>query len=159
MPKTKYPLEALRDVREARVDEATSALAKAVRAREDAATELARTEAARIEQRRIADEKRASERSALESGALKVADLAREDAWEHGVKAEADALAKRAAQAKSREETARDEERSAREALAAKKAEVDVVEKDKARFVGRQNERELAHEEQEANEAWRPKRA
>jgi hypothetical protein len=159
MRKAKYPLESLQQVRDAKVDDATSALGKAVSERESAERERARAEALRLEQERRAEEQRSSERLALEGGQLTVADLARRDAWEFGVGEEASRLARAEGAAKSVEEEARGTEQKARDALASKKADADVVAKDKARFVDQQNKRALAHEEETAEEAWRPKRA
>jgi YscO-like protein len=159
MRKGKYPLESLLGVREAQVDDATSSLGNAVRAREEAERERARAEAARVEHERLAEEKRTSERQALQEGQLTVADLARNDAWEFGVHAQASQLAQQAAVATKKVDDARTGEDRARDALAAKKADADVVDKDKARFVERQNKRALAVEEELAEEAWRPKRA
>jgi len=159
MRKAKYPLESLQKVRDAKVDEATSALGKAVSERESAERERARAEAIRLEQQRRAEVLRTGERLALQEGQLTVADLARHDAWEFGVGAEASRLARAEEAAKSRQDEALGTEQKAREALASKKADADVVAKDKARFVDQQNKRALAHEEETAEEAWRPKRA
>lgn len=158
MRKAKYPLESLQRVRDAKVEDATSELGKAVSARETAERERARAEAVKEEHRRAAEEKRASERKALEEGQLRVADLARRDAWEFGVNAEAARLAQVEGAAKAKESDARDAEQTARESLALKKADADVVAKDKARFVEQRQKRALASEEEAAEEAWRPKR-
>ncbi len=159
MRKAKYPLETLRQVRLTKVDDATAALGQAVSALQAAERERARAEAQRILQQRAAEEKRESERRALHQGQLTVADLARKDAWEFGVGSEAARLAEAEGQSKSKEDDARTAESLARDALAAKKADADVVAKDKARFVDQQQKRTLAHEEEMAEEAWRPKRA
>ncbi len=159
MRKAKYPLESLREVREAKVDDATAALGTAVTAREAAELERAGAAALRVEQQIAAEEQRVRERRALDEGQLTVLDLARKEAWEFGVSGQAAKLVLAEEQAKSRQDEARLAEVYARDALAAKKADADVVAKDKARFVEQQQKRALSHEEEMAEEAWRPKRA
>ncbi len=159
MRKAKYPLESLRGVRAARVDDATASLAKAVVTREEAELAKAIAEAARQEHERLAAEKRASELCALEKGELTAADLARKDAWEYAVKADAARLSGEITRAQSEEDDARTTEEQARRELGLKKADADVVDKDKARFVENQNKQALATEEESAAEAWRPRRA
>ncbi len=159
MPSSKYPLDALVRLREGAADSATRELAEAVRARE--ASEARRAHAARETAHHTAraDDVRADESSRLTRGELTVADLARADAWEGRIRAEAEALRAREDAARSAEDEARLVEGDARGALASRKADHDVVVKDKARFVDIARRAQEARDEEGAAEAWRPKRA
>ncbi len=159
MPRNpKYPLEPLREHRDRHVDAATVQLGDAVRARE-AADEARR----RAEDERRAAEARAArlreeEAARLASGELCVADLARAEAWEHAAGAELDALGHAVARATNTLAAAHDAEAQARAALAQKKADLDVVVKDQARFdAGARKVREAA-EEEAAEEAFAARR-
>src|ERR1700685_3287970 len=84
----KYPLESLQQLRSQRVDQATEALARAVKERESAHDGVVRAEEAKKAHERAAAIKRASEERSLEEGALTAADLARRSAWEFQVRAD-----------------------------------------------------------------------
>src|SRR4051812_13466825 len=136
MPRNpKYPLEPLREHRDRNVDAATAQLANAVRARE--AAEEAKRSAE--EERQQADARAAAVRQdeavLLAGGELRVADLARAQAWEHAATVELADLGRVVARASADASAACDAEGDARAELARKKADLDVVTKDKARFV------------------------
>jgi len=157
MAARKYPLDPLAKLREQHVDEATRELAEAVRAREAAEqrTRLAERERATAEER--ARFVREAERAKLEGGELKVADLQRADAWSVAVDEEQKQLAERVARASSVESDARTGEAQQRATVATRKADAQVVEKDRAKWTEKAQKDAQAREEEEAQEAWRPK--
>jgi hypothetical protein len=148
MPRNpKYPLQPLREHRDRLVDAATLQLGDAVRAREAAAETKRRAEQERLEAEARAAAVRHDEAERLANGALRVADLARAQAWEHAASAEAAELGGAVARAGAHLATARDAELQARAELAQKKADLDVVAKDEARFdAGARRERDVAEE-------------
>lgn len=154
MRRPKYPLTSLVDLRARQVDEATRALAESTRAREDA-------ERARQVQERVAAEHAAStervkeaERAALARGELRVSNLLAQQAWSMRAQAEQAELDARTARAKVAEATRRREEAVARDATARRKADADVVQKDRARFEQGLAKRVEAAEEEDALDAW-----
>ena len=149
MPRNpKYPLEPLREHRDRHVDAATVQLGDAVRAREAADEARRRAEDERREAAARAAGVRDSEAERLVNGELRVADLARAQAWEHAASAEMDALGRAIARADGTLAAAHESEQEARAALAQKKADLDVVEKDRARFdAGTRKAREAGEEE------------
>ena len=157
MAARKYPLDPLAKLREQHVDEATRELAEAVRAREAAEqrTRLAEREKATAEER--ARLVREAERAKLEGGELKVADLQRADAWSVAVDEEQKQLAERVARASAVESDARTGEAQQRATVATRKADAQVVEKDRAKWTEKVHKDAQAREEEEAQEAWRPK--
>ena len=157
MKRPTYPLEPLGKVREARVDGATSELAAAVGAREDAESRRAAAETARARAKDEALAMQAEEREALERGELTVADLMRENAWEVRVRAEDATHAEKVARAAEGEAAAVDDESRARESLSEKKADAKVVENDRERWSVQQKKRADAKEEEDAAEGWRKK--
>ncbi len=157
MAARKYPLDPLAKLREQHVDEATRELAEAVRAREAAEqrTRLAERDKATAEER--ARLVREAERAKLEGGELKVADLQRADAWGVAVEEEQKQLAERVARASAVESEARTGEAQQRATVATRKADAQVVEKDRAKWTEKVHKDAQAREEEEAQEAWRPK--
>jgi hypothetical protein len=153
----RYPLEPLGKVREAHVDGATTELAAAVDAREDAEARRVAAETSRADARKEALATQAKEREALERGELTVADLMRENAWELRVRAEDAALAEKVARAAEGEAAAIDDETRARQLLAEKKADAKVVENDRDRWSVQEKKRADAKEEEDAAEGWRKK--
>jgi hypothetical protein len=138
MPRNpKYPLEPLREHRDRHVDAATTQLASAVETRE-AAEEAQRSAE---DERREADARaavvRRDEAALLASGELRVADLARAQAWEHAATTEIAALEQAVARATADVRAATNAEGEARAELARKMADLDMVTKDKARFLDR----------------------
>jgi hypothetical protein len=155
MPRNpKYPLEPLREHRDRDVDAATVQLGDAVRAREAADDARRRAEEERREAAHRAEGVRSDEAERLVNGELRVADLARAQGWEHGANAEMDDLGRAIERADGRRAAAHE----ARAALAQKKADLDVVAKDEARFdAGVRKAREGA-EEEAAEEAFAARR-
>lgn len=149
MPRNpKYPLEPLREHRDRHVDAATVQLGDAVRAREAADEAKRRAEEDRAEAEARAAGVRDDEAERLAKGELRVADLARAQAWEHAASAEIDDLGRAIVRADGKLAAAHDAELDARAVLAQKKADLDVVVKDQARFdAGVRNAREAADEE------------
>jgi hypothetical protein len=154
----KYPLDPLIKLRELQVDEATRDLAKAVDARQKAENAKRAAEAARETAEERAARARDAEREALERGELSAADLMRAQAWEIGVAEERKRLAQQVATAEQGEKKARDQEDGARGTLATREADAEVVEKDKDRFVAKLRAKDLAKEEEAAEEAHGAKR-
>lgn len=158
MAAKKYPLDPLAKLREQHVDAAMRELAEAVRERE-AAERKAR--AAEEEQERAAAralEMREAERAKLERGELKVADLMRADAWGVAVAEEKRRLEAHVERATVAESEARAGEAEQRTVVAARKADAEVIEKDRAKWTEQARKDALLREEEEAGEAWRPKR-
>ncbi len=145
-------------LRERQVDEATRDLAKAVDARQSAERKRAAAEAEKVRAEDRAKATRDEEREALERGELSVADLMRAQAWELGVADEQKKLGQQVSVAAQGEQNARTEEDGARTALASREADAQVVEKDKERFVTRERQREIAKEEEAAQEAHAARR-
>lgn len=159
MPRNpKYPLEPLREHRDRKVDAATSQLGDAVRAREAAADARKRAEHNRLGAEARAAVIRQDEADRLANGELRAADLARAQAWEHAASAEAAELARAVGHADDRLSAAHQGEVAARTDLAQKKADLDVVAKDEARFdAGIRRARDAA-EEEAADEAFAARR-
>ncbi|MDB4936255.1 MAG: hypothetical protein JWP87_3227 [Labilithrix sp.] len=149
MPRNpKYPLEALREHRDRKVDAATAELGDAVRTRESADDAKRRAEQERADSEARAAAVRQDEAQRLATGRVQVADLARAHAWEHAADAELTELARAVGRAGDQLEAAREAEVSARAALAREKADLDVVAKDRARFdAGVRQAREASEEE------------
>jgi hypothetical protein len=153
----KYPLEPLAGLREHQADEAVRGLASAVRAREEATRARVAAQARRDEHLQDAARVCAAEGEALTRGELTAADLARADAWAVRVAADRAALEAGIRQAHAAETASRDEERAAQAAAAARRADAEVVEKDRARWNAALRRSVEAREEEASFEAWRPK--
>jgi hypothetical protein len=154
----KYPLDPLLELRERQVDDAARDLAKAVDARQKAENAKRAAETARETAEERAARAREEERQALERGELRAGDLMRAQAWEVGVAKEHDQLSKQVAAATQGEANARAEENGKRGDLASRQADAEVVEKDKERFVAGEQKKQLAKEEEAAEEAHGAKR-
>jgi hypothetical protein len=153
----KYPIEPLSRVRLKKVDDATRTLADAIHTRLDAAVKAEQATAARREHEAKAEVLRAAERGALEQGALTASDLARADAWAARAAAEQAALVRGEADARATETKAKGEESTARDGVAARKADVNVIDKHHERWRDALAKARDAKEEEENGEAWRPK--
>lgn len=159
MPRNpKYPLEPLREHRDRKVEEATTQLGDAVRAREAAADAARRAEHERVEAELRANAVREDEAARLGRGELRVADLARAQAWEHAVSVEASELARAVERARTRASSAQEAEVQARADLATKKSDLDVVVKDEARFDAGVRRAREASEAEAAEEAFAGRR-
>jgi hypothetical protein len=153
----KYPLEPLARLRAQKVDEAARVLAGAVTTRETAERVRLGAEQRRASQEEEAKGVRDVEAEELLRGDLRVADLARAGAWEVRVASEQEKLALALTRAREEEGKAREGEKEARESVAAKRADAEVVEKDAARWREGVRKRAETKEEDAASEAWRRK--
>ena len=156
-PRAEYPLDPLLRVREARVDDATRAVAEAVHEVDATRDARAAAEAARLRAGEAAQAIRASERDVLEEGGLTAADLARADAWEAKIRDDDRRLFDAAARAAEAESRAVLDEARARAELAKYKVDADVVSKDRDAWTNEVRRRVEAKEEEDAEEAWRRK--
>lgn len=160
MPRNpKYPLEPLREHRDRKVELATAQLGEAVRSREAADDAKRRAEQERVEAAARAAAVRDDEAARLANGELRVADLARAQAWEHATSAEMANLEHAVDRADTEVGAARDREAGARTELAQKKADLDVVAKDRARFDAGVRRAQDANEEESAEEAFAARRS
>ena len=157
MPRPKYPLEPLLEDRKRKVDDQAAELADAIRQREAAEAAKARAEQAKWDAEAAGAAVRAQEAEALARGELRAVDLARAQAWEVAERTRLEGLERAKATAVAKADGARADEGDARATLAQKKADRDVVVKDKGRFDARLAHRVQAAEEEAAEEAWRPK--
>jgi hypothetical protein len=151
----KYPLEPLAELRDKRVDLALDDLAAATRGRDAAERERLASEQGCRAHAAAAERLRDAEESALARGELRVADLANAGAWEIRVASEHQALASEVDRARVAEAGARVGEERAQGEVASRKADAQVVAKDRARWRSRQAGREEAKEEEASTEAWR----
>lgn len=156
MRRPRYPLEPLVELRDHQVDRAAAGLAGAIANREDAEQGRRAADAARAAHEAAAHQVRVAESEALDRGELRAADLAGADAWEARVTHESAAMASAVERARTAEDRAREGERAARGDLAARRADADVVAKDRARWADEQRLRADAKEEEAASEIWRP---
>ena len=154
MPRNpKYPLEPLREHRDRKVEHATAELGAAVRESEAADDAKRRAQQERVDAAARATTLRADEARRLANGELRVADLARGEAWEHRASAEMADLDRALVRADGKLGAARELEVGARAELAQKKADLDVVAKDEARFHAGVRRAREASEEEAADEA------
>lgn len=154
MPRNKYPLTALREHRDRKVETATAELGDAVRAREAAEDAKRAAERERLEAEERAERVRHAEADKLARGELRAADLARASAWEVSAKQEMNQLTRAVDAAETRAGDMRTAEGAARTNLAAKKADVDVVAKDQSRFDAGVKKAQNAAEEEAAEEVY-----
>ncbi len=150
----KYPLTPLREHRDRNVDASTAALGNAVRAREGADHAKREAERERSEAQSRAAAVRSEEAERLARGELRAADLAHGGAWEQGAQAEITGLGHAVDRADGRLAAACDVEGAARAALAQKKADLEVVLKDEARFDDKARRARDMAEEEAADEAF-----
>lgn len=159
MPRNpKYPLEPLREHRDRKVEHATAQLGEAVRAREAADDAAKRAERERVEAVARAASVREDEAHRLANGELRVADLARAQAWEYAANAELADCDRAVDRAAGELGAARELEAGARTELAQKKADLDVVAKDEARFDAGVRRARDASEEEAADEVFAARR-
>jgi hypothetical protein len=154
----KYPLEPLAEMRQQKVEEATAALAGAVRKREAAARALRGAEVRRETAARAASRVRTAELEALTRGELRARDLARAHVWAARTAAEGEALAGVVRRAEAAEVAARDHERDAQGGLATRRAEALLALGHRDRWNEQHRRAVEAREEEASSEAWRPRR-
>jgi hypothetical protein len=152
----KYPLEPLAELRDKKVDEAALDLAVATRARAAAQRKKLASEQKCEAHGAAAAHVRGAESLALARGELRVADLAHAEAWEARIAAERDALVSDVDRACAEEAGARVREKRALDDVASRKAEAQLVTKDRARWQEVLRKRADAKDEEASSEAWRP---
>ena len=158
MSNPKYPRASVLTHRERLTDDAKSELARTVTEREQRERDKARAEAV--------ETKAASDRAAVHSdenarlmrGELTVSDLARLRAWDTRAETEAKDLAQKVAAAATILDDGRAKERDALASLANRMADVNVLEKDRDRFLTSERTKAEAREEEANAEAYRPRK-
>jgi hypothetical protein len=158
MRRQRYPLEPLGTLRDAAVDAAVRGLAGAVRARavaEDARRAMQERQDAHD---REAARVRSVEAEALARGELRAGDLASAGAWELRVAVDGSTLAADVERARKAEAAAQAAQDTAKGTVAARQADARVVEKDEERWEQARRAKGEAREEEEAAEAYRPRR-
>jgi hypothetical protein len=158
MRRLPYALEPLADLRRSKADQAATELAKAVASKDASERERKAAEQRRQGHDAQAARTRDAEREALEQGQLRAADLARADAWEIQVAAERAALTGAVDRTRAAEDQARTVEARSQVELATREADSSVIDKDRARWDDGQRRLAEAKEEEEAAEAYRPRR-
>jgi dTMP kinase len=154
----KYPLEAVEEIRRARKEEATSALASALSAEDRAKEARTRAEEAR---RAVEGEQaavRAIELARLETGAARAADLVQRVTWEVAERGRLEAAARAEQGARERELIAVRARELARTDLAKATAAHAVVEKHRGRWAQKQLAHEERRDEEGAAETWQAQR-
>jgi len=154
----RYPLEPLVEVRKRAADVATRRLSGAVKTREAATRARHAAEEARGEHERASSRVREAERCALERGELRAADLARAETWGLRVAADHARLSEGVERARATEARASDAHLEAQAGASSRRAEADVVAKDRARWEDQRRKSAEARDEEAASEGWRPKR-
>ena len=154
----KYPLDPLVQLRLDKVEAKARDLAVSIEAREQAERTRIAAEAERERLAEEARETRTAEQRALGRGELSVADLQRQGAWETRMQWDDQTRAAEIAAAVEHEAAARDGEGRARGRVSAAEAEAKVVTEHRGRWVADGERRADAAAEEEAAEAWRPRR-
>jgi hypothetical protein len=153
----RYPLEPLAEVRADQANAAVRGLAVAVAGRDAAERDRHEAEKRREAHEVAAARVRDAEREALAHGALRVGDLARAGAWETRVASEGATLSSALERAHGAETRAREVEQTAQGEVASRKADVEVVAADRARWDASLRKKAEAREEEAAEEAFRRK--
>lgn len=151
----RHTLATLREVREKKVDVASSALARAVAAKDAAAKARRGAEVEREGHASRVARALEGERAALDRGALRAADLAVEAAWRRRVARERDELTAAVGRARELEDGAARDEQGV---LAARKTDADVVSALLSRREAERRKWVEARAEEAAAEARRPRR-
>jgi hypothetical protein len=129
-----------------------------VRAREAAEDARRATQERQDTHDREAARVRSGEAEALARGELRAGDLASAGAWEVRVAADASSLAAEVERARKAEVVAGAAQDAAKGAFAARQADAQVVAKDRERWEQGRRAKLEATEEEEAAEAYRPRR-
>jgi hypothetical protein len=153
----RYPLEPLAEVRADQADAAVRGLAVAIAGRDAAERDRREAERRREAHEAAAARVRDAEQEALGRGELRVGDLARAGAWETRVTSEGQTIASAVERAHGAESRARQVEQTAQGDVASRKADVEVVAADRARWDASLRKKAEAREEEAAEEAFRPK--
>ncbi len=150
---TRYPRASVLEHRGRLVDLAKEALAKAVGEREAREVAKARADGDVTRAETARAEIKAQEAARLLRGELRAEDLTRQAAWENAVQAELAELHRKVAAAINLLEDGVAKEREALSELANRKADVDVLEKDRERYLLEERKKTEAREEEASAEA------
>ena len=151
-----YPRASVLEHRERLADAAKDALARAISEREARRAACARAEAEVLRAEATRAEVLSQEAARLARGELRADDLVRQGAWEQATLATLAELRKKVAAAAKLLEDGVAQEREALAELANRKADVDVLEKDRERHFLEERKKAEAREEEESAEARRP---
>ncbi len=154
----KYHLEPLAELRQKKVEEATAALAEAVRTRDAATRALRGAEVRREAAARAASRVRTAELEALGRGDLRARDLAHAHAWAARTALEQKSLEAVVHRAGAAAATASDRESEAQRMLGSRSADARVVEGHRERWNEAHRRGVEAREEEALSEAWRRRR-
>jgi len=149
----KYPRASVLEHRERLSDAAKEALAKAIAEREAKKAAVARAEADVANAETARTEVLAKEAARLARGEARADDLTRQAAWEAATNAHLAELRRKVAVALEVLEDAVSKERGALTELQNRKADVDVLEKDRERYLLEERKKMEAREEEAAAEA------
>lgn len=155
MPSPKYPLECVARARDEKVERAAHDLAAAVGARQAADGVQVAAEARRDRYEATAARVRREELDALARGELRAGDLQRAQQWAAGIAAEGHRLRAEAERAHRDASRAGVVEERARALLAARKADAEVVARNRGLWQRARQAKVEAREEEASLEAWR----
>lgn len=154
----RYPLEALRKLRDERAEAQAHELAAQVARVRGAELRLNELEAARREHAERTAETLRHERARLTGGGTSGLDLLRVTEFETAAQAQAAALQRAEAEARQAFALQRAEEQKLREALAAREAEAKLVRNHEATFHEHNAQQQQKAEEEAALEQWNARR-
>jgi len=152
-PKTRYPLDALLQRRQDLEDGKTRALATRMRETGDAAQSRRRAEEVERSHQQEVEATVRHECDRTDGGAGQVQDLLTMQAWEIAQQARAAVLREETERAAREAQAAAERETLARGELASAKAEAEVVEQDRQRFVEAMKRQEQARADEDAEES------
>lgn len=158
MARPVYPLQALRGLRDERVQAQQSQLADHVTRTQQALAALARREQVRCEHAARTARELEAERQRLLRTPSSGADLARLAEFDAAARAQTARLERAEAEAREALARARDEEQAARDALSQREAEAKLVREHEAGFHARAEEAASRAEEEAALEQWNARR-
>jgi hypothetical protein len=158
MARPEYPLEALRKLRDERVEAQVQGLAAQLARRQAAELRLLECERVRRAHAERTAEALGAERARLEAGLARGADLLRIPEFERAARAQAGLLER--AEAEARQALAQEcaEEEKLRQKLAELEAEAKLVRNHEAGFLQRQADTAQKAEEEAALEQWNARR-
>jgi hypothetical protein len=158
MRSPKYPLESLAAHRARQVEGAVEGLATAVHQRERAEQQRHAADQRKVELDARAARVLGHEREGLERGELRAEDLAHAHAWQLRHDSEVARAEEERRRTLAAEVDATQAETAARRHVAERRADADVVEKDRERWAAGRRKQLEAKEEEAMAEAFRPKR-
>jgi hypothetical protein len=158
MPRQPYPLEALRQLRDDRVERQAQRLAAQVARSVAAAAQLSQREQARRDHERATESALRAERERLTEGGMSGADLRRLTEFEDASRVQARLLLDGEVEARQALSNERAEEQKLREQLANLEAEARLVRNHEASFHERNAELREKADEEAALEQWSARR-